>query len=188
MNKVIKDIMNDLMLEYDNSLGDWLGSENERFLRIGSPKSKGSIMEKLTIRTLTENGYTIEPRITADQDFIFEGEKVELKGSCRTIKTTKTGSGSYTFFQLRQYQDYSHYIFLTIEPNDVKIYKISKEDLLEYLEKNIKEIAFPGGKKKVNMLKAKYGNDPKDWLKHHDIFHWSKSSNKEWPKGTVELV
>ena len=95
---------------------------------------------------------------------------------------------SATFFQLRQWQDYHYYVFMTIEPEEIHIFYITKEDFKKYCRKVCEDkhsIIYAGGKKKIDKLKEEYG---KNWFDHYDNFHWNKRIDDLWPKGTIQVL
>jgi hypothetical protein len=160
----------------------WDGSENE-WLRVLPPKKKGSFGEKIVAEVYKKLGADVKKSKGTDSDIIVNGKKIEIKLSCCAFKGDNPCS--FTFFQIRQFQDYDYIAFFSVYPDHAEIHVIDKKDFMNYICKNEKEVAIAGGKEKYNRLCKKYG---KDWLLNNDLFHWVKDAKSEWPVGTVKVL
>lgn len=169
-------------------VGAWLNSRNEWIFR-QSPKTKGADMEEFVKLLLIDAGWNLRIRNKKESDYDYHidnltnGSKVELKGSCLSLKTN-----TYTFFQIRQEQKYNYLSFLTVDPNDIQVYIISKDDFTKYIINHIDEVIIAGGKTKREKLQQLYGSNPKQWMIHNDLFHWKKTNDGAWPEGTERFI
>ena len=194
MDKDVSEIMKIYKKKDEEAKKDWLGTTNEWFYSISSPKRKGSCAEKIAKDILLKSGVDVEnkpkkkkgekvdKKSKSDYDFLLNKKKVELKLSCDYM------GKSSTFFQIRPWQDYEYLVFMIVEPEDVTMYSITKEDFKKYCKKVCDDkhsIIYAGGKKKMGILKERYG---KNLFDHYDLFHWVKKTNESWPKGTKKLI
>jgi len=169
-------------------VGAWIDSRNEWIFR-QSPKTKGADMEEFVKLLLIDAGWKLQIRNKKESDYDYRidnltnGSKVELKGSCLSLK-----ANTYTFFQIRQEQKYDYLSFLTVEPNDIQVFIISKEDFTKYIINHMDEVIIAGGKTKREKLQQLYGSKPEQWMIHNDLFHWKKTNDGEWPEGTERLI
>tara|TARA_Y100000296_G_C5030922_1_gene184783 strand:- start:46 stop:519 length:474 start_codon:yes stop_codon:yes gene_type:complete len=115
---MITDIVKSLKSEFKSN-EIWMGSEYEWMYNL-TPKVKGMLGEKITYKLFEENGYAVNINKTFGWDLNITEMKVEVKLSM----LNKTGL--FKFLQIRPNDNYTHILFLCIEPNDINIFLVPK--------------------------------------------------------------
>lgn len=144
--------------------------ENKKFewLKNLPAKKKGHIIENIYKEYMAKKGHNITNKTSNDHDCIVNERKKEIKMSCMSE------TNSFTFFQIRQFQNYDDLVFVYIKPDDIKIIEINKEAFMNYIVKYPKEVIWAGGKEKKERL---------GWnIRENDLFHWIVKENKTLPK------
>jgi hypothetical protein len=134
--------------EPTSNLDFWQGSLFESFWLMSSPKSKGARGERLAADIMESLGHDIlrdgsgKPcRRGSDYDITVDGQRTEVKLSL----TWGAAENQWTWQQIRD-QDYDRIIFIGINPNNVKMWWATKEDLLKHVIGN-RAFQQHGGKK-----------------------------------------
>jgi len=154
----------------------WLDSKYG-WIKFQSNKKVGAIGEEIAKGIYGD----CVPPISKDHDFIFAGRKKEVKTATMAIK-----QGTFTFFQIRQFQDVNDYVFICITPEKIEIWEVSKKDLLRYICEKEKGVIVAGGKGKRKVLEEKHG---KEWMKYNDLFHYKvRVDDKEFFGGLCKRV
>lgn len=103
-------------------------------LKLLPAKAKGKRFEQIATAIFEQKQMKVEKPVNTDHDRIVDGVKVEIKGS--TI--TKDSDGNFSFLQIRPAQDYD---FLVLETfwfdGTIKFHKISKQAIMELIEKRV---------------------------------------------------
>ena len=112
----------------------WEGSSYESFYTMSSPKAKGSRGERLAAEVMESLGHNILRKKSgklarlsgnSDHDIVVNGHRVEVKLSL----TWGTEYDKFTWQQIRSLQEYDRIIFVGINPDEVKMWWATKEDL-----------------------------------------------------------
>jgi len=170
---IIDDSINEVREELDE--GIWKGEHKYKWIKTLSPKTKGSLAEKIYCSFAKNLNCKVDPPLNSDHDCIIDCEKDEAKLStiCKNGKT-------FTFFQIRQFQDYDNLVFICVFPYEIEIWKITSDDFMDYIEKNPKEQTWAGGVTKRKKLNSN--------IMENDLFHWLKPVNKKWPDKARRLL
>ena len=112
----------------------WRGTLYESFFLMSSPKAKGARGERLAAEIMETLGHTILRKNdgklarldgNADHDIVVDGQRTEVK-----LSLTWDGQPDrFTWQQIRSLQDYDRIIFIGINPNEVKMWWATKNDL-----------------------------------------------------------
>jgi len=165
-------IMNKIHSDYRKEIPDeWLKSTHEWIYR-ESPKSKGHLTKKFCLALFDagtefevanntannhENGIEIYQK-GPGHDGVVDGRKKACRMSCKFNKT-------FTFFQVRQEQDFDDLVFLFVHPEHIEIYQIEKSTFIAYLKDHEDEVVWAGGKEKRQAIEGK--------IEKNDLFHWN---------------
>jgi len=103
-------------------------------LKLMKAKQAGARYEAITKDILTKLGHTVEDPESTDHDCIVNGEKIEIKGS---MLTKGHDSDFFSFLQIRPAQDYNAVIFMTIDFDEIHLYKMTKDKVMEAIENKI---------------------------------------------------
>ena len=116
---MITDIISSLKSEFkfDNI---WGNSEYKWIYHLPTTV-KGKLGEKIVSNLFEQNGYVVNKNKTPDWDLNISKMRVEVKLSM----LNKTGL--FKFLQIRPNDNYTHILFLCIEPNDINIFLIPKD-------------------------------------------------------------
>jgi hypothetical protein len=102
-------------------------------LKCMKAKQAGSRYEKIVESIYINAGETVEAPTSTDHDRIINGEKVEIKGSM----ITKGSDDKFSFLQVRPAQTYDKVVFLVIYFDEIHLYEMTKEQILEAIENGI---------------------------------------------------
>lgn len=158
-----KNIANEIKKNYQKKeiVNIWLNSTNEWIKQESNPQ-KGKIGEDIINIYLEKNNYKIYNRINCESDTTYIDnnilKSVEIKTSC----LNKTGY--FKWLQIRMEDNFDEIFLISIYPNDIKIYKLSKDYLLQLINKNI--------------IKKQHGGE----RTHYEIYYLGIKSNRipEW--------
>lgn len=153
-------IANNLKSYYLNNLNDsWNNSTNEWIKKLSTCK-KGSVGEDIIKTYYILNDSKVEKRTSVEIDTIIDNVKYEIKLSCLNK------SGYFKWLQIRLDDDYDFLYLISIYPNDIKVYKLSKELIIQLTNNGIIKNQH-GGKRnkdyKIKYLGIKSINLP-EWL------------------------
>jgi len=106
-----------------------------------APSQKGKVGEMFCEQVMRSLGRKVTERKSKDHDIVVDGQKGEIKSS-----TLNNGTNVFSFLQIRPGQDYDKMILQAFFPEKLRIFELSKEDILGLIEL---EIIKPqhGGKK-----------------------------------------
>ena len=92
------------------------------------PKTKGGRGEQIAEAILSAKGEDVTPRCNSDHDIVVNGVTTEIKTSCMSEK------GVYSFLQVRPSQDYEQILFLCVSPQNIRMFFMDKETIMENIE------------------------------------------------------
>ena len=99
---------------------------------------------------------------------------------------TKDGKpNTWTFFQVRQFQNVDDMVFICIYPNKIEVFEIDKIAFMNHINKTMKGIQIIGGQEKKTRLMREHGEN---WMMYNDIFHWMKPVKDNWPEDTRQIM
>ena len=121
-------LVNDLHVEPASTVKMW---ENSifRHLAVAHPKTKGTRFEAIARDILKKMNYKVQDRESVSHDCIIDGSKTEIKGSM-----LNTGTGNFSFLQIRPQDDYDQIVFLCFRPDRLTVYSMSKEGILNAIK------------------------------------------------------
>ena len=156
---------------------DW---EKSLYLPVRSmtAKKKGVFGEKVYKVSLDQIGISYSPATSSDADLNVNGQNVEVKMGTRTNRDKK-GNYSFTFFQIRQFQNYDQLVFVCVYPDRIDVRQIAKKDFMTFAAAHPKQIIWAGGKKK----KITCNGD----INQNDLFHFI-IPNDQWGNDFVLLI
>lgn len=150
------------ILSIDRNIADydvWAGSLFES-IKFASTCKKGAIGETIIKNIFNLTNHTVKHRTSVEHDLIIDGEKAEIKLSCYN------SSGYFKWLQIRPDDDFEVLYLISVYPNQIKIYKLSKLLINQLINSNIIKPQH-GGKKNTNFnikyLGIKDKNKP-DWF------------------------
>ena len=155
-----------------NGVDFWRDSLYESFFLMSNPKAKGSRGERLAAEVLEALGHTVLRKKNgkparlegdADHDIVVDGYRTEVK-----LSLTWDGiPDQFTWQQIRPFQKYDRIIVIGMNPNEVKMWWATKQDL----EDNI------FGKACYAQHGGKDGKQDLYWIKTeaHGIPSWLRS-------------
>ena len=124
-----------LLNEQNNSQAMWKDSLFESFYLMSSPKAKGSRGERLAAEIMEtldhdvlrnkKNGKPARLAGDSDHDIVVEGYRTEVK----LRLTWGDEIDKFTWQQIRSRQVYERIIFIAINPEELKMWWATKEDL-----------------------------------------------------------
>lgn len=103
-------------------------------LKLMKAKQAGSRYESIAKDILQKLGHTVESPESTDHDCIVDGEKIEIKGS---MLTKGHDSDFFSFLQIRPAQDYHAIMFLTIDFDEIHLYKMTKDKVVKAIDDKI---------------------------------------------------
>lgn len=155
-----------LKLRYskNSKLDMWANSEY-LWIKESSTCKKGKIGENIVQIYYSGKDTTVYNRSSVENDLLIDNSPVEVKLSCLN------NSGYFKWLQIRLDDDYDYLYLLSIYPNDIKMYKISKEKLVELSNSGVLKNQHGGSRNKtfnIKYLGIKYNNIP-EWLSECEI-------------------
>jgi hypothetical protein len=106
----------------------YIGSKFEVYKNL-LPIQKGAVSERIVKDVLKKAGYSVEPKVNIEHDFVFEGIKTELKSG-----TLNKDIDSFSFLQIRKDYDYNTLMLATFLPNDLRIFTLSKDRVIQLIQ------------------------------------------------------
>ena len=135
MTHIIKEAWVKNYLTYDDVINnrdiDPYADSQFKPIKDMTSKRKGRFFEVLTEEYVENMGWRVSKPTNSDHDTVINGKKGEIKGSFRWVVDGELTH--YRWQQIRPSQDYEYMVFLAVDPNNIRFYCASKQEVSDFV-------------------------------------------------------